>query len=162
MLGPQAGLAVWCEDEAGPFQVIPHPGGSWPPLAQPATQPHECVRQGTTKILTLFHAATGQVRIRPAASGTNAVLHGWLKEALTAIVAALPASAEASAPASVRALWEAWQRGLAVRFTLPERLPPLRLLLVWTTSLATRRPRWCSGCAGTASCRSTRPWVPAG
>src|SRR4051794_41476450 len=35
-----------------------------------------------SKILTLFHPATGQVRVRPAARGTNAVLHGWLKETL--------------------------------------------------------------------------------
>jgi transposase len=40
-LGMQAGLAVWCEDEAGPFQAIPHPGSSWRPLEQPVTQPHE-------------------------------------------------------------------------------------------------------------------------
>jgi hypothetical protein len=24
--GVSLGLAVWCEDEAGPFQAIPHPG----------------------------------------------------------------------------------------------------------------------------------------
>ena len=30
-----------------------------------------------------------------------------------------------------RAAWEAWQDGLAERFTLPDQLPPLRMLLVW-------------------------------
>jgi transposase len=140
MLIPQAGLAVWCEDEAGPFQVIPHPGGSWQPRGQPATQPHECVRGGTTKILTLFHPATGQVQIRPAASGTNAVMHGWLKEAPAAIVETLPASAETSDPASTRVLWEAWQQGLTVRFTLPEQLPPLRVLLVWDNLAGHKTP----------------------
>src|SRR5829696_4526709 len=25
-LGAQLGLSVWCEDEAGPFQAVPHPG----------------------------------------------------------------------------------------------------------------------------------------
>lgn len=29
------------------------------------------------------------------------------------------------------ALWECWQEGLTIRMTLPEKLPPLRLLLVW-------------------------------
>ena len=53
-LGAQAGLAVWCEDEAGPFQAIPQPGASWQPQDQPAQQSHEYVRGGTTKILTLF------------------------------------------------------------------------------------------------------------
>src|SRR3954452_15173840 len=32
-LGAQLGLAVWCADEAGPFQAVPHPGASWPILA---------------------------------------------------------------------------------------------------------------------------------
>ena len=91
-LDPRAGVAVWCEDEAGPFQAVPHPGGGWRPIGRPAIQPHEYVRGGTTKILTLFHPATGEVRVRPATRGTNAVLHGWLKQALAAIVAALPAA----------------------------------------------------------------------
>ena len=29
--GAQLGLSVWCEDEAGPFQAVPHPGVSWQP-----------------------------------------------------------------------------------------------------------------------------------
>ena len=66
-LGAALGLAVWCEDEAGPFQAVPHPGYSWQPQGHPATQPHEYVRGGTAKILTLFHPATGQVRLQPAA-----------------------------------------------------------------------------------------------
>jgi hypothetical protein len=36
------------------------PGQHWRPHGQPATQPHEYVRGGTSKILTLFHPATGQ------------------------------------------------------------------------------------------------------
>src|SRR4051794_11548461 len=83
------------------------------PVERPAIRPHEYVRQGTTKILTLFHPATGEVRARPATRGTNAVLHGWLKETLAAVVAALPA-AEPGDPAATRAPWEAWQQGLAV------------------------------------------------
>src|ERR671913_307310 len=79
-LGAQLGLLVWCEDEAGPFQAVPHPGVSWQPRGRPASQPHEYVRGGTTKILTLFHPATGQVRLQPAARCTNAVLHPWLCE----------------------------------------------------------------------------------
>jgi transposase len=130
-LDPRAGLAVWCEDEAGPFQAVPPPGGGWQPIGRPAIRPHEYVRGGTTEILTLFHPATGEVRVQPATRGTNAVLHGWLKRAPAAIVAALPAAAEPGDPAATRALWEAWQQGLAVRLTPPERLPPLRILPVW-------------------------------
>ena len=69
MLGAQLGLSVWCEDEAGPFQAVPHPGVSWQPREHPATQPHEYIRGGTTKILTLFHPASGRCGCnrRPAA-----------------------------------------------------------------------------------------------
>jgi hypothetical protein len=105
------GLTVWCEDEAGPFQAIPHPGSSWQPEGRPATQPHEYVRGGTIKILTLFHPATGQVRVRPVASTTNAILHGWLRETLEEIMAALPAAEVPSDPTVTRALWQAWQDG---------------------------------------------------
>ena len=74
-LGAQLGLSVWCEDEAGPFQAVPHVGASWQPREHTAQQPHEYLRGGTTKILTLFHPASGRVRLQPAARGTNAVLH---------------------------------------------------------------------------------------
>ena len=45
-LGASLGLAVWCEDEAGPFQAVPHPGASWRPEGRPGRQPHEYVRGG--------------------------------------------------------------------------------------------------------------------
>jgi hypothetical protein len=60
----------------------------------------------------------------------HAVLHPWLKEELTAIVAALPPLNEVPDAAANRAAWERWQQGLSVRFTLLEELPPLRLLLI--------------------------------
>ncbi len=46
-------------------------------------------------------------------------------------MAALPAPTQAVNVAALRAAWQTWQNGLAERFTLPEHLPPLRLLLVW-------------------------------
>ena len=110
---------------------MPHPGSGWRPRGHPATQPHEYVRGGTCKVLTLFHPATGQVHLQPVGSCTNPVLHGWLKTSLTAIVAALPAQAAPLDAAVTRAAWEVWQDGLAERFTLPADLPPLRMLLVW-------------------------------
>jgi hypothetical protein len=124
------GLAVWCEDEAGPFQAAPHPGGGWRPRGHPATRPHERIRGGTRKLLTLFHPATGQVHLRPVSRCTNPVLHGWLEERPAAVVAALPARAEPIDAAAARAAWAVWRDGLAERFTSPERSPPPRLLLV--------------------------------
>jgi transposase len=135
----QQGLSVWCEDEAGPFQAVPHPGPSWQPQAHPARHPHEYIRGGTTKILTLFHPASGQVRLSSAARCTNAVLHPWLRERLSAILAELPAPAVAD-PVLTHAAWEVWQAGLTRRFTLPEELPPLRLLLVWDNLTGHKTP----------------------
>ena len=31
LAGEAMGLEVWCTDQAGPFQTVPHPGPSWPP-----------------------------------------------------------------------------------------------------------------------------------
>jgi hypothetical protein len=126
--GASLGLEVWCEDEAGPFQAIPHPGASWRPEGDPARQPHEYVRGGTAKLLTLFRPADGRVRVEGATTCPNTVLHPWLKRELADILASLP-SPPATADTS-RAGWERWQAGLRVRITLPAELPPLRVLLV--------------------------------
>ena len=127
-LGASLGLEVWCEDEAGPFQAVPHPGASWRPQGDPACQPHEYVRGGTAKVLTLFRPSDGHVRVEGTTTCPNAVLHPWLKRELAEIVAELPAlppTADTS-----RAAWGRWQAGLSVRITLPAELPPLRVLLV--------------------------------
>jgi hypothetical protein len=62
---------VWTEDEAGPYQTVPYPGASWQPTGEPKRRPHEYVRQGTAKLLTLFHPATGEVRVRGVRQATN-------------------------------------------------------------------------------------------
>jgi len=125
----EMGLAVWTEDEAGPFQTIPVPGQQWRPEGQPAHYPHEHIRDGTAKLLTLFHPRTGEVQVQGVASCTNVVLHGWLERELAAILATLP-TPTVLPPAENRACWERWQRGLAWPFTLGEDLPPLRMLVV--------------------------------
>ena len=132
------GLAVWCEDEAGPFQTVPHPGESWRPEGHPARQSHEYVRNGTAKVLTLFRPADGQVRVEGATTVPNAVLHPWVKRELTAILAAMPAPPPA-ADAS-RAAWDRWQSGLSMPITLPAELPPLRVLLVLDNLAGHRTP----------------------
>jgi transposase len=139
-LDTQLGLSVWCEDEAGPFQAVPHAGVSWQPRGRPATQPHEYIRGGTTKILTLFHPASGQVRLQPATRCTNAILHPWLRERLSAILAELPAAGSWQDPTVTQAAWQVWQAGLTTPFTLPEDLPPLRLLLVWDNLTGHKTP----------------------
>ena len=119
---------------------MPHPGPSWQPRQHPAQQPHEYIRGGTTKVLTLFHPASGRVRLQPAARGTNAVLHPWLREQLSAILDALPRAGSSQDAAATRAAWAVWQTGLTRPFTLPHALPALRLLLVWDNLAGHKTP----------------------
>jgi hypothetical protein len=56
--GEAMGLAVWTQDEAGPYQTLPYPGHSWQAPGSAQRQPHEYPRNGTAKLLTYF--------IRPA------------------------------------------------------------------------------------------------
>jgi hypothetical protein len=121
-----AGIPLWCQDEAGPYQAIPQPGASWQPVGRPQRQPHEYVRGGTAKLLTLFRPATGEVRGKGVTNAPNAVLHPWLREELAQVLATLPAvtAPEAARPPAAR--WATWL-GHEPR----EPLPPLRLLLIW-------------------------------
>ena len=128
-LGEAMGLPVWCTDQAGPYQTIPYPGQSWRPEGDPTRQPHEYLRAGTAKVLTLFRPADGHVRLRGVTDCPNAVLHPWLKGELTAILAAMPAP-PAEPATGWRSAWERWQEGLTIKTTLLEDLPPLRMLLV--------------------------------
>jgi hypothetical protein len=124
-LGEAMGLPVWCTDQAGPFQTTPYPGRSWRPAGEPARLPHEYLRDGTAKVLTLFHPADGRARVQGVTSCPNAVLHPWLKREPAAILAGMP-----EPEATIRRPWERWQDGLTLKPTLPEELPPLRMLLV--------------------------------
>jgi hypothetical protein len=134
-LAEAAGLAVWCQDEAGPYQAIPPPGASWQPAGRPADQPHEYIRGGTAKLLTLFHPATGTVRGTGVTSAPNAVLHPWLQAELTQIVPTLPAPPRcASADLPPLRRWETWLDAV------PEGLPPLRMLLVWDNLAGHKSP----------------------
>lgn len=130
--GESLGLAVWTEDEAGPYQTVPYPGARWQPAGEPKRRPHEYVRQGTAKLLTLFHPASGQVRVSGVRRTTNEVLHPWLKEQFAAILETLP-DREALSVEQKHAEWHSWQEGLSVKITLPaaEELPRLRMLVVW-------------------------------
>lgn len=123
------GLSVWCTDQAGPFQTIPHPGQSWRPEGDPARQPHEYLRDGTAKVLTLFHPADGQVHVEGAAACPDAVLHAWLKRELDAILTSLPAPVAAD-PGETLPKWERWREDLSIKPTSLAELPPLRMLLI--------------------------------
>lgn len=119
-------MALWCQDEAGPYQTVPYPGASWQPEGEPARQAHEYVRNGTAKLLTLFRPATGEVRGNGVTCAPNTVLHPWLQDHLTQILAALPTETSPEAERPEMARWETW---LGYPPQVP--LPPLRIILVW-------------------------------
>ena len=123
-LGEAAGLAVWCHDEAGPYQALPQSGRGWATLLQPPRLPHEYTRGGTAKLLTLCHPATGAVRAKGVTNTPNTVLHPWRQAERVAILNALP-----PLPATPRSPLCAWAYWLG--HPPREPLPPLRLLLVW-------------------------------
>jgi hypothetical protein len=123
-------LAVWTQDEAGPYQTKPYPGASWQPAAHPVRQAHEYIRNGTAKMLTLFQPRSGKLQIKGVTGASNVVLHPWLKEQCAAILNTLPTPTAGDA-ATQAACWQRWQQALSQPFTLPETLPPLRMLLVW-------------------------------
>lgn len=118
-------MPVWCQDEAGPYQAIPQAGVGWAPVGEPARLPHEYVRGGTAKLLTLLRPATGEVRAKGVTNATNAVLHPWLRAELTAVIDALPSVATPEDDLPPLARWATWL-GHEPR----DPLPPLRLLLI--------------------------------
>jgi hypothetical protein len=126
------GVAQWCQDEAGPYQAIPQPGETWHPVGHPTLQPHEYVRGGTAKLLTLFRPATGAVRAHGVLSAPNAVLHPWLKDQLLQVLAELdreplPVRVPLAEDHLLRRTWEHWWWS----YERPKPAPALRLILVW-------------------------------
>jgi hypothetical protein len=145
-LGETLGVSVWCEDEAGPYGTVPHPGASWQPEGQPVQLPHEYFREGTAKMLTLLHPKTGAVRVKGVTNTRNDTLHGWLKAELTAILATLPEPNLLINPQTNRAFWESWREGLTVKASLIADLPPLRLILVMDNLTGHKNPDWLIWC----------------
>jgi DDE superfamily endonuclease len=122
----RAGVPVWCQDEAGPYQAIPQPGQAWRPFGKPVYQPHEYIRGGTAKLLTLFRPATGEVRAKSVPRAPNAVLHPWLQHELLHVLEELPEMGIDDTDRPPGAQWATWLGHVP---HLP--LPPLRLILIW-------------------------------
>lgn len=131
------GIPLWCEDEAGPYQAIPQPGPSWQPMGCPAHRPHEYIRGGTAKLLTLFRPATGMVRAESVASTPNAVLHPWIEQEVTALLAEVPPVPDPTAPERQATFW--WWGSDEAPVWLAD-LPPVRVLLVWDNLAGHRTP----------------------
>jgi transposase len=123
---------LWGEDEAGPYQAIPQPGACWQPIGKPALRPHEYIRGGTAKMLTLFRPATGVVRAQPVEQATNAVLHPWLKRELEAVLAQETPVLDREGPGRQWSDW-GWSEEEVARFDPrpPAERSPVRIVLVW-------------------------------
>src|SRR5260370_1424799 len=120
-----AGVAVWCQDEAGPYQTAPVAGQSWEPMGKARGQPPEDERNGTAKRLTLFHPASGRVRAKGVTSATTPVLHPGLQTELKQGLADLPAVTTPAAERPPLAQWQTWEE-----WPSPHR-SPLRLIPGW-------------------------------
>jgi hypothetical protein len=96
-------------------------------VGEPARQPHEYIRGGTVKLLTLFRPATGEVRAEPVLRAPNTVLHPWLQGELEAILAQCPPAPTEPLPGRRWADW-VWQPEAAA--TLDTWLPPIRLIVI--------------------------------
>ena len=125
-----AGIVQLNEDEAGPYQAIPQPGASWQAEGHPALQPHEYERGGTAKLLTLFRPSTGHLRAKGVFSTCNAVLHPWLREELSQVLAEIEKQqpTETLPPEAERPLCAQWETWLG--HPADSSLPPLRILLI--------------------------------
>jgi hypothetical protein len=125
-----AGIVQLNEDQAGPYQAIAHPGASWEPEGHPALQPHQYQRGGTAKLLTLFRPSTGHLRAKGVLSPTNALLHPWLKEQLSQVLAQIEEKQPRASlpPEHQPPLCAQWQTWLGHPPRSP--LPPLRIVLV--------------------------------
>jgi hypothetical protein len=73
--------------------------------------------------------APGKVRVKGVTTCPNVVLHEWVQQELTQILALLPAPPELS-PEDTHAQWQRWQEGLQIAPRIGDDMPPLRLLLV--------------------------------
>ena len=136
-------MQVWCEDEAGPYQTIPQAGLSWQPEGHPVRQDHQYLRGDPAKLLTLFRPATGELRAEPVERTTNAILHPWLKQQLTAILEQCP-PASAVVPEGRR--WQDWDIYPAAE-QLDRFFPPVRMLLIWDNLAGHKSPsltQWCA------------------
>ena len=110
-LAEALGIAVGCEDEAGPYGTVPYPSHSWPFAGQPAQLPHEYTREGTAQMLTLFHPPRGQVRVKGVTNTRHETLHSWLQTQLSDILSPLPVPEPVNDPHANRLFWESWRVG---------------------------------------------------
>lgn len=124
-------------DEAGPNTTTPI-RANWQVQLHTKRYPDEYPRDGTAKLLTLFHPATGCVRVKGVTSTTNVVLHDGLKAELTDILAHLPEPC----PVLEGATWASWRDAIGGQVADFTHLPPLRMILIMDNLTGQKSPEF--------------------
>jgi hypothetical protein len=107
--------------------------------------PHEFIRNGTAKLMTLLHPEDGYVYAKGVRSCPNSVLHPWLKQHLAEILETLPPKPPIDSTRN-RQQWLEWYEGLSITPAIPEELPPLRLLLIQDNLAGHKSHQWVEWC----------------
>ncbi len=151
----------------GPLGLVHRPGRAVPdgPPGRLIVVPRGAAGPPATRVYPQWHGQgpdavpprRWRARVKGVTSCPNAVLHGWLKEELTTILASLPTP---PAAVSMRGTWERW-RG-AGRLRLRPRCRHCGCCWCWTTWPGTRHRSPCCGSSPTGSCRCTRRWAGRG
>lgn len=121
---------VLCQDEAGPYQTKPYPGGSWQEAGQAKKYDHEYIRNGTAKIMTLLRPKTGEICLKGTQSTANAILHPWIKQAIEDCCQQLPKISRRDAKRLKSKAWQHFGEAFWSRESF-DKLPTPRILLVW-------------------------------
>ncbi len=116
-------------DAAAPSAATPAAGTRGHRPRPPTTSPPAYSRQGPAKRLTRLQPTPGRVRIQGVTRPPKPVRHGWLKQALSAVLAALAAAPPGRDPPAHRACWESGCPGRGVQGPRPAHRPPRRRLL---------------------------------
>jgi hypothetical protein len=124
---------------------VPYQGNSWQPQEQPRRHCHEYIRNGTAKLMTLFHPVDGSVRAKGTESCPNRVLHPWLKEHLLQVLETLPPKPPTDTIQNCQQ-WMQWYEGLSITPTIPDKLPPLRMLLIQDNLAGHKSHDWVQWC----------------
>lgn len=119
-----------CQDEAGPYQTKPYPGGSWQESGRAQKYDHEYIRNGTAKVMTLLHPKSGRVWLTGTRSTANVILHPWLKDQIEEVVKSLPKLNRKAARDLKKKAWKHFAKAFWSRESF-NKLPTPRIVLVW-------------------------------
>ena len=152
LAGEAMGLAVWCTDQAGPYQTIPYAGHSWRTQGDP--------RAAAARVPARRHGQRADAvpsgrRPRPRQRREDLPQRGPASLAQARVDRDPRRDARPSVDAGrrpARGLGAAGRRASPSCRRSRSRRRRCGCSWCWTTWPGTRRPIWCAGCSSTASC----------